>query len=200
MVRTKEPVKASLKQRRAAKLVVENHGSVSAAMRAAGYTAASAKNPKNLTETKAWPALMDEYLSEESLTKAHNELMHAKRLDHMMFPLGPESRAESLDTSKMQPQVKTMLDAEQAMQMTTLTDEDIKEMLATVNCTVRRIVHGQTARHVYFWSMDARARKDALDMAYKLRGAYAPDKTLNVNVDIEVSDDIKKLAERLNDV
>lgn len=190
----------TIKQRRAAKELVVNGGNVTKAMLAAGYSQNTANTPQKLTESKAWPALMDEYLSEESLTKAHSELMHTKRLDHMVFPLGPESRTEGLDLSKMQPAIKTMLDAEQAMQMTTLSDDDIKDLLKSVNCTVRKIVHGQTGRHVYFWSMDARARKDALDMAYKLRGAYAPEKTLNVNVDIEVSDDIKKLAERLNGV
>jgi len=201
MARTKKPpVKATIKQKRAAKFTVENGGNVSKAMKQAGYSDAMAHNPQKLTESKAWPQLMEEFLSEESLAKAHKELMHAKRLDHMVFPLGPESRAEALDLSKMQPEIKTMLDAEQAMQMTPLTDDDIKDLLASVNCTVRKIVHGQTGRHVYFWSMDARARKDALDMAYKLRGSYAPEKTFNVNVDVEPSPEIKALADKLNGV
>lgn len=39
----------------------------------------------------------------------------------------------------------------------------------------------------------------ALDMAYKLKGSYAPEKTISVNIDIEPSDKIKDLAKRLRD-
>ncbi len=36
------------------------------------------------------------------------------------------------------------------------------------------------ARHVYFWSADNKARDGALDMAYKLKGKYAPEKHVSV--------------------
>jgi len=52
----------------------------------------------------------------------------------------------------------------------TLTDEDIENMLAEVNCKVRKIVHAETARHVYFWSADANARRGAIELAYKIKG------------------------------
>lgn len=41
----------------------------------------------------------------------------------------------------------------------------------------------------------------ALDLAYKLKGSYAPDKNLNVNVEVKTIDDeaIEKLAELLNE-
>lgn len=194
----KTKVKATIRTRRAARIVIENGGkSVSAAMREAGFSDAYASNPQKLTDTKTWAALMDEYLGEESLTKAHKELMSAKRLDHMIFPLGPEENGEVGIVDDELDEDGIHLAVHERMQ---LSDDDIKEMLKDVNCTVRKIVHGQTARHVYFWSMDARARKDALDMAYKLRGAYAPEKTLNVNIELEPSDDIKALADKLNGV
>lgn len=39
-----------------------------------------------------------------------------------------------------------------------------------------------------------------LDMAYKLKGSYAPEKktNLNVNVDVEPSDKVKELTKKLN--
>lgn len=43
---------ASIKQRKAMRNVMENNGNVSKAMRDAGYTNASAKNPKMLTTSK----------------------------------------------------------------------------------------------------------------------------------------------------
>lgn len=41
-------------------------------------------------------------------------------------------------------------------------------------------------------------RLDAADKVFKVHGSYAPDKHLNVNVDVEVSPEIKELANKLN--
>jgi len=46
---------------------------------------------------------------------------------------------------------------------------------------------------------DTQAVSKALDMAYKLKGAYAPEKSVNVNIDTEPSDRVKDLAKKLND-
>ncbi len=51
-------------------------------------------------------------------------------------------------------------------------DKEIKDLLKSVNCTVRKIQRGDQAVHVWFWAANDRARKDALDMAYKLKGRY----------------------------
>ncbi|MFB9654773.1 hypothetical protein [Pseudarthrobacter oxydans] len=62
---------ATVRQKLAAEKIVEKRGSVSAAMRAAGYTDASAKNPKNLTESKGFQELCDELgLTDEFLLSA----------------------------------------------------------------------------------------------------------------------------------
>ncbi len=169
----KEP---SVRQAKAMQNVIENHGNVSKAMRDAGYPATTAKNPRNLTESKAWQQLMTKFLPDASLVKIHKELLNAHRMDHMVFPLGPDSKLKKLDTKEMPEAIKTILDAEEALKMTSLTDKEITALLATVNCTVRKIVHGQTGRHVYFWAPDNKARKEAVDLAYKLKGRYAPEK------------------------
>ena len=67
-------------------------------------------------------------------------------------------------------------------------DEDIKKLLKSVNCNVRKIQHGEQANHVWFWAKDNNALKNALDMAYKLKGKYAPEKLeaeITTNVDPE---------------
>lgn len=68
---------------------------------------------------------------------------------------------------------------------TKLTDEEITEILAGVNCVPKKFIHSDTATHVWFFAADNKARKDGLDMAYKIFGAYAPEKhqSLNVNID-----------------
>lgn len=51
----------------------------------------------------------------------------------------------------------------------TLTDGDIKVLFEQVGCTVKKIVHREFSRDVYYYTPDNRARKDAVDLAYKLR-------------------------------
>ncbi len=55
---------------------------------------------------------------------------------------------------------------------TKVTDQEIKDLLATANCTVKKIMHGEMANHVWYWTANHRARKDAIDMAYRLKGRY----------------------------
>lgn len=82
---------ATARQRKAVEKLVENGGkSVSGAMRAAGYSPATAENPSKLTKSKSWQQLLDQYLPEKKLTEAHKKLLNAKYLDHMVFPLATE--------------------------------------------------------------------------------------------------------------
>lgn len=69
-----------------------------------------------------------------------------------------------------------------------VSDKEIKELLKEANCIVKKIMHSETQTHVWFFSADNNARKNALDMAYKLKGSYQvelgeTDETkVNVNV------------------
>ena len=69
----------TLKQEEAVKKIVENHGNISQAMRDVGYSPATAKNPKNLTESKAWPQLMEEQLPDKEVLEEHRKGLHATK-------------------------------------------------------------------------------------------------------------------------
>ncbi|WP_437770629.1 hypothetical protein [Arthrobacter sp. KNU40] len=128
------------RQEKAVQLFVENHGkSVSAAMREAGYSEATAKNPKNLTRSDTWQELLEKALPDKKLLSAHKKILNAQKLEHMVFPLGMD-------------------------------EVDIKKLLNSVGSTPRKIKHGESAIHVWFWSPDQKARANAVDMAYKLKG------------------------------
>jgi len=58
---------------------LENGGNVTKAMREMKYTEATINNPKNVTETKSWEQLLDEYLPEDLITKTHKEAFEANR-------------------------------------------------------------------------------------------------------------------------
>lgn len=47
---------------------------------------------------------------------------------------------------------------------------------------------------------DYAVRHKYLDSAYKIKGTYAPEKVVNLNVDVEATQEIKDLAEQLNNL
>lgn len=47
---------------------------------------------------------------------------------------------------------------------------------------------------------DYAVRHKYLDSAYKIKGTYAPEKTVNLNLEVESTDEIKRLAEELNNL
>lgn len=160
--------------------MAENGGKLTEAIRETGlYSQSVIDNPKKITDSKTWQELKEIYLPDELLGKKHQQLLNSTRIDHMIFPLGPKDE-DDINLSggrnkKKKEEPETEKDKHLKAERTTLTDKEIIQMLAEVNCKVRRIVHGETARHVYFWAADNRALKDGLDMAYKLAGKYAAD-------------------------
>lgn len=132
---------ATEKQKRAFKEITENHRSVSAAMREVGYDESSATKPSNLTNSKGWKDLMEEYLPDTDLAKVHKEGLSAAK---KVFKNNNESG--EIEFVGEEPDF--------------------------------------SVRHKY------------LDSAYKLKGSYAPEKSLNVNVEARVADEkALKLAE-----
>lgn len=71
---------ASIRAKRALKNIIENRGmSTSKAMKLAGYKDATAKNPKNLTQSKSFIELCDELgLTDELLAKSLLDDVKAK--------------------------------------------------------------------------------------------------------------------------
>lgn len=182
--------KPSLRQKQTVLNMVENGGNVSKAMRDAGFSDAYSKNPQKVTASKAFKELAEEYLPDTDLLHIHKRILAAHKLDHMIFPLGPKSPDETEEEVEDESD-QNVFEAER----TNLTDDDISVMLKDVGCLVRKIVHVQQARHVYFWSPDNKARTNALELAYKIRGKIKPDtNNLLMPVQINVSEDREKYS------
>lgn len=75
------------RQRKAAERVIKKGESPSRAMRKVGYSKGTSKNPKNLTQSKGWEQLMNEYLPDSLVAETHQNLLKASAVDHMVFPL-----------------------------------------------------------------------------------------------------------------
>lgn len=161
---------ATFRQKRAIDILVEKGGSVGSAMIEAGYSPRTAKTPQKLTESDAWKeSIGGEYLSMDSLSRAHQELLDSKRFEYFVFP-------------------KTM------------SDEEITEKVNDIGVEVVNISEGEKGKYAFYKIIDPNARKSALDMAYKLKGSYAPEKNVNLNVEIADDSSVKELTQRLNHV
>lgn len=72
---------ATARQKKAMEKLLENHGtSVSAAMRAAGYSPNTAKNPMLLTKSKSWEELLEQYIPDDKLAIKIEEGLEANRI------------------------------------------------------------------------------------------------------------------------
>ena len=69
----------TIKQKKAFDKIVENHGNVSKSMIEVGYDETTAKNPKNLTESKGWQELLNERIKDEKLVDVLNEGLKADK-------------------------------------------------------------------------------------------------------------------------
>lgn len=163
--------KPTLKQKLLVGKYIENRGNAYRAAIEAGYSHNTAVNArKNIIESKGFTELLEEMLPDSDLLDVHKGLLGSTKLDHMTFPLGPAGEDDP-NLSGAHPNGPNVLDkAGVPVERTTLSDEEIKVMIAEVGGQVRRIVHGDTARHVYFWAPNDNARQQALKLAYELRG------------------------------
>ena len=89
---------ATLRQQLAVKKVLENPGSISKAMREAGYSEKTAKNPKDLTESKAWQELMDKHISDDALAKVHREGLQATKTENKIEVIDHPTRHKFMET------------------------------------------------------------------------------------------------------
>jgi hypothetical protein len=138
----KKESRATIMQRKAMKIALENGGNVSGAMREAGYSPAVAKNPHKLKESPGWQELMKKAgLDDNSLLKNHKELMDQKKMEYFVFP-------------------------------TAMKDDEIKSHVEAAGLKVVVIRKAQIGKMAFYSIPDAHAKKSALEMAYRLRGAF----------------------------
>lgn len=71
---------ATIKQKKVLMKIVENGGNLHKAMLDVGYSPLTSKNPKNLTNSKGFQELLNEYLPDELLTNVHLQGLKATRI------------------------------------------------------------------------------------------------------------------------
>lgn len=79
--------------------VLENHGKdIGKAMIEEGYSPNTAKTPQNITETKSWEALMDEYIPESLIAETHKEAFSANRTISARIVYGKDAKGADSQT------------------------------------------------------------------------------------------------------
>lgn len=140
---------ATARQHRAVKKTIENlrkskPESMGKVLRDSGYPYSSSTVPNQITKSKGFQELMEQYLPEENVIREHGNLLTSSRHENYIFP-----RDEN--------------------------DKVIKEIVEAISgCKLIRIRQNNTAKRAYYWCPDNNSRKDAIDLAYKLRGRYKP--------------------------
>ena len=79
-----------------------------------------------------------------------------------------KAHLEVLDTKKIEHMVFPL----------SMTDDDITELVESVNGVVQKFQHSETANHVWYWAADGKLKLDAVKLAYALKGRLGkPDDT-----------------------
>lgn len=90
---------ATLKQKMAVKKIVENRGNVSKAMVEVGYDEDTAKNPKNLTDSKGYKELLDELLPDDFILGALRDDIE-KKPQNRVAELGLATKVKGMQVDR----------------------------------------------------------------------------------------------------
>lgn len=140
-----EESRSSRMQREVFNLIMQNPKmSLREAMDQVGYS----KNTKTnvLVKTKNWQQLRQEYISDEDIAVAHDELLNAQRVTHHIFPQDEED-----DVIK-------------------------EVIMSIPGCRVLTIQPRKAGKVCYFTTPDNLAKAKAIDMGHKVAGTYAAKK------------------------
>lgn len=140
-----------IRRKKALKNMMANGGNVSAAMVDAGYSPNYAHTPANFLNTKGAADLLEQFFPDAELHAVTKGLMQASELESYTFPT-----AKGKDKKP-------------------LTNEEIKYIVEQMaGCTLIYIRDSfyPEGRIAFFRAPAHKARKDGVEIAYKLKGAF----------------------------
>jgi len=128
------------------------------AMRRAGYSKATSVAPSKITNTKGFQELMEQYLPQEGINQKHLELLNASTIQQQEFNAH-------------------------------ITADRIKETIESIaGCELVHIQKTKNKQIAYYKQPDYKTRQQAVDMAHRIRGNYAPKKVQQENISFSLSE------------
>lgn len=80
-----------------------------------------------------------------------------------------------------------------------MSDEEITEHVEAQGLTVLNIRPSDKGKLAFFSLPDGASRGKGIELYHKVKGTFAPDKSINVNVEVEASEEVKRAAQFLNE-
>lgn len=80
-----------------------------------------------------------------------------------------------------------------------MSDEEITEHVEAQGLTVLNIRPSEKGKLAFFSLPDGASRGKGIELYHKVMGTFAPEKRLNLNVDVEPSPEIKRLTDIINE-
>lgn len=177
--------KPTIKQAKAIKHLVETGSTVAEAMRQAGYSENTLRDPGKLTRTKAFIDVLNKAgLDDDTLAKAHAELIMASRMERLVFPHQIKKQQVTRTIKKKKQRVEKLV-------YEPLSDEDIKLAVeATRGYHLIKIIDDYAANNrIALCRMPEHlVRRAGVDMAYKVKSHYAAEK-LDVGLNHQLTDE-----------
>ena len=137
---------------------LEKGMSTSKAMREAGYSEAYAKNPSDFKSKKSYQELLDEVMPRDEVAAKHRELMNSVTVKQFEFPIEVSEKKVKEFTASV-----------------SKTAHYIKETITKTNSKGVPMSVGNRWV-VYAIIPNGQDLKAALEMAFKVRGDYSPEK------------------------
>lgn len=158
--------------------------------------------------TKKQKIFVDEYIATgngtQSALKAYDTdaptVANAIAVENLQKPLIQNALIDLLDDDLLGEVHREMLKQvrlEYFVFPKSMSDEEIKSHVEAQGLTVINVRPSEKGKLAFFSLPDAHARGKALELAYKIKGTFAPEKRV-VAVITEPSDKIKELARKLN--
>ena len=158
--KSKKPSKRKTTTRqRLALMYMAKHGDMSQAeaMRRAGYSKASARNPQYLTKKPLYTEILNENgLDDQALSNVHRQLMKATVIEKEVFP-GIKTKSKQAIEAYVQ-QIKRNVESNEGCELLSITQNWTGEFVAV------------------FKKPETGSRLTSLSMAYKVKGHFAPIK------------------------
>lgn len=153
-----EPIKPKTQKRKPSKLVALRHKRVLDRVLKVGQG----------RKTKLYDAMIAEGYSEEYARSGG--IKFKKSWDQLMTErLGDDK------LSNIHQQLMTAKKLDYMLFAHDIPDEAIYELLESVGCIPKKIIHGAMGTHAYYFAPDNKTRKDALELAHKIRGKMSPE-------------------------
>lgn len=127
----------------------------------AGFSQTIADHPKRLLGTETARELMEIFIPDSKIYRIHGELMGSAEIQHYVFPKligtkgkGARTKVKQIDNKE----IKTIVESVPGCRLIYVKRDDYIGAVA------------------FFQAPDNKSRREAVDMAYKLKGNYAPEK------------------------